>query len=169
MEIILIAAMAANRVIGHGGGLPWHNPDELRFFKETTFGHPVIMGSNTFRSLGKALPGRRNIIISRDPAFAAPGGETASSLTEALALCAGKVFVIGGGRVFTEALSFADGIIVSILDDVYDGDSVFPEIPAVFREISRERHETALPFTVLRYRRGRSAIHDQANTSGDHP
>jgi len=153
MEIILIAAMAANRVIGRGGSLPWHNPDELHFFKETTHGHAVIMGSNTFRSLGRALPERRNIVISRDPAFAAPGGETVSSLTEALALCQGKVFVIGGGRVFAEAMSLADGIIISILDDNYDGDSVFPEIPLNFQEISRERHETAMPFTVLRYRR----------------
>jgi len=151
---MLIAAMAANRVIGCGGGLPWHNPDELRFFKKNTYGHTIIMGSNTFRSLGGALPGRRNIVISRDPAFAVPGGETAPSLGEALALCQGKVFVIGGGRIFAEAISLADGIIVSILDDNYEGDCVFPEIPPVFREIGRERHETAMPFTVLRYQRG---------------
>jgi len=154
MEIILIAAMAANRVIGCGGGLPWHNPDELRFFKETTLGHAVIMGSNTFRSLGRALPGRRNIVISRDPFFAAAGGEIAPSLTSALARCEGRVFVIGGGRVFVEAIPLADGIILSVLDDNYDGDCVFPEIPPAFREISRQRHETALPFTVFRYRRG---------------
>jgi len=156
MEIILIAAMAANRVIGRDGGIPWHNPDELRFFKETTIGHAVIMGGNTFRSLGKALPGRRNIVISRDPAFAAPACETASSLAKALALCAGEeeeVFVIGGERIFTEAIILADGIIVSVFDDAYEGDSVFPEIPAVFREITQVRHEAAMPFTVFRYRR----------------
>jgi len=157
MEIILMAAMAANRVIGHDGGIPWHNPDELRFFKETTIGHAVIMGSNTYRSLGRALPGRRNIVISRDPALAAPDCETAPSLEAALALCAGmkdQVFIIGGGRVFAEAIRLADGIIVSVLDDAYEGDSVFPEIPAaVFREISRVRHETVMPFTVFHYRR----------------
>ena len=156
MEIILIAAMAANRVIGRGGTLPWHNPDELRFFKETTIGHVVIMGKNTFYSLGKALPGRRNIVISREPGFAAPACETTPSLTAALALSADTktpVFVIGGGRVFAEAITLADGIIVSVLDDAHAGDCVFPEIPAVFREISRVRYETVMPFTVFRYRR----------------
>ena len=158
MEIILIAAMAANRIIGRGGRIPWHNPDELRFFKETTMGHVVIMGKNTFDSLGRALPGRRNIVISRDPAFAAPACETAHSLTEALALCAGEkehVFVIGGGRVFAEAIMLADGIIISVFDDAHEGDCVFPEIPAAFREINRIRYETAMPFTVFRYRRRR--------------
>ncbi|MDR0477971.1 MAG: dihydrofolate reductase [Desulfobulbaceae bacterium] len=157
MEIILMAAMAANRVIGRGSGIPWHNPEELRFFKETTMGHAVIMGKNTFSSLGRALPGRRNIVISRDPALAAPACETASSLAEALALAAGEkdhVFVIGGGRVFAEAIGLADGIIVSVFDENYEGDSVFPEIPASFQEISRVRHETAMPFTVFRYQRG---------------
>ena len=156
MEIILIAAMAANRVIGRGGLIPWHNSDELRFFKETTMGHTVIMGSNTFRSLSKVLPGRRNIVISRDPAFTAPGGESARSLVEALALCAGKkehVFIIGGGRVFAEAINLADALVVSVLDDAYAGDCVFPEIPASFRKISQVRHEAATPFTVFRYRR----------------
>ena len=156
MEIILIAAMAVNRVIGRGGTIPWHNPDELSFFKETTMGHPIIMGSNTFSSLGRALPGRRNIVISRDPAFAASGCETASSLANAISLCAGgkgHIFVIGGGRVFAEAITFADSVIVSVLDDAYEGDSIFPEIPAVFREISQVRHETAMPFTVFRYQR----------------
>ena len=156
MEIILIAAMAANRVIGSQGVIPWHNPDELRFFKETTIGHTVIMGSNTFRSLNRILLGRRNIVISRDPAFVVSGGETARSLQAALALCAGmkeRVFIIGGGLVFAEAITLADGIIVSVLDEAYEGDSFFPEIPASFQEISRVRHETALPFTVFRYRR----------------
>ena len=157
MEIILIAAMAANRTIGREGIIPWHNTDELRFFKETTMGHTVIMGSGTFRSLGRALPGRRNIVISRDPACIAPDCETVLSLAAALALCAGvkdQVFVIGGEWVFTEAIMLADGIILSVLDAAFDGDRVFPEIPAAFREISRVRHETAMPFTVFYYRRG---------------
>ncbi|MDR3090067.1 MAG: dihydrofolate reductase [Desulfobulbaceae bacterium] len=153
MEIILIAAMAANRIIGSRGAIPWHNPDELRFFKETTCGHPIIMGSNTFHSLGMALPGRRNIVISRQPGFVAVGCEIATSLAKAISLCGGKIFIIGGGRIFAEAIALADGIILSALDDSYDGDSVFPEIPAIFREFSRERHETAMPFTVIRYRR----------------
>jgi len=156
MEIILIAAMAANRIIGCDGGIPWHNRDELRFFKETTMGHAVIMGRNTFCSLRSALPGRRNIVISRDPALVAPGYEIAPSLTKALALCTGgkdHVFVIGGARVFAEAILFADGLIVSVLDDAYEGDCVFPEIPTVFKETSRVRHETAMPFTVFYYQR----------------
>ena len=102
MDILLIAAMAANRVIGRNGETPWHIPEELRFFKETTMGHPLIMGRKTFTSLPGPLPGRMNIILSRDPSFAPPGTVTAASLKEGLDLCRGRtmVFVIGGAQVF---------------------------------------------------------------------
>jgi dihydrofolate reductase len=156
MDILLIAVMAANRVIGRDGEIPWHIPEELRFFKETTMGHPLIMGRRTFASLPGPLPGRENIILSRDPSFAPPGTVTAASLKEGLDLCRGraKVFIIGGAKVFSEAMPLATGIILSVLDREVAGDTWFPEIsPDLFRESGRERHNGTEPFTVIRYRR----------------
>ncbi len=156
MDILLIAVMAANRVIGRDGETPWHIPEELLFFKETTMGHPLIMGRRTFASLPGPLPGRENIILSRDPAFAPPGTVTAASLKAGLDLCRGrtKVFIIGGAQVFSEAMPLATGIILSVLDREVAGDTCFPEIsPDLFRETGRERHTGTEPFTVIRYRR----------------
>lgn len=156
MDILLIAVMAANRVIGRDGEIPWHIPEELRFFKETTMGHPLIMGRRTFASLPGPLPGRMNIILSRNPAFAPPGTVTAASLKEGLDLCRGraKVFIIGGSQLFSEAMPLATGIILSVLDRKVAGDTCFPEIsPDLFRETARERHIGTEPFTVIRYHR----------------
>jgi len=134
-EIILIAAMAANRVIGRAGSIPWHLPAELRYFKRTTMGHPIIMGRKTWESIGRPLPGRRNIVISRRPGFGAPGAEVVSSLEDALALCgdAGKLFVIGGAEIFAQAMGRAHTIFLTVLDREVAGDVVFPDIPSDFR------------------------------------
>lgn len=156
MEILLIAAMASNKVIGQNGQTPWHIPEELAFFKATTMGHPLIMGRKTFASLPGPLPGRLNIVLSRDPSFAPSGAAPASTLTEAFALCHGsaKVFVIGGTQVFNLALPLATGIILSVLDREVEGDALFPEFNCLeFQEISRSRHESAEAFTVIHYRR----------------
>src|SRR2546422_8660615 len=102
-KIYLVAAVAANGVIGRNGQLPWRLPEDLKHFKRLTFGHPVIMGRRTWESLGRALPGRDNIVVTRTAGYEAPGAAVASSLEAALALCAGEsvVFVIGGLEVLT--------------------------------------------------------------------
>ena len=158
MDILLIAVMAANRVIGKNGATPWHIPEELGFFKATTMGHPIIMGRKTFDSLPDGpLPGRENIVLSRNPAFAPAGVVVVPTLERALEHCAGqsKVFIIGGAQVFKEALPLATGIILSILDQAVDGDTHFPAFdPRIFQETRRERHTGgSQPFTVITYRR----------------
>lgn len=157
MDIVLIAVMAANRTIGRNGATPWHIPEELGFFKATTMGHPIIMGRRTFDSLSNgALPGRENIVLSRNPDFAPPGVVVVPTLERALAHCAGhpRVFVIGGAQIFREALPLATGIILSVLDHTVDGDTFFPTFdPQIFQETARERHPGRQPFTVITYRR----------------
>ncbi|MFP3983904.1 MAG: dihydrofolate reductase [Desulfurivibrionaceae bacterium] len=132
MEIIIIAAMAANRAIGKDNRIPWHLADDLKHFKETTMGHPLVMGRKTFESIGQALPGRRTIILTRDKDYSGNGVTTASSLYEALQLCRGshKVFIAGGGEIFREAMPIADKIILTTLNREVEGDVFFPEIPA---------------------------------------
>lgn len=156
MDIFLIAAMSTNRVIGRNGKTPWHIPEELRFFKETTMGHPLIMGRKTFTSLPGPLPGRENIVLSRNPSFAPSGVSIAVTLTEALDRCQGQetVFVIGGAQVFSEAMPFATGIILSTLEQEVDGDTCFPEFSLdVFRATTQKHYTGVDPFTVTIYRR----------------
>ena len=156
MDIVLIAAMSANRVIGKDGRTPWHIPEELAFFKTTTMGHPLIMGRTTFESLPFPLPGRRNIVLSRNPSFQPEGAEMVSTLEKALELCNGAniVFVIGGAQVFSVAMPVATGILLSVLDRTVDGDATFPEInPLEFREISKIRHTGTEDFNVITYQR----------------
>ena len=156
MDIILIAAMAPNRVIGKDNSIPWRIPEELRFFKTTTMGSPIIMGRKTFESLPKALPGRRNIVISRNTQYDPTGAEAVPSLEKALELCAheDKVFVIGGAQIFELALAHATTLLISLLDQPVEGDTYFPEIsPDIFVESKRQRLEPQLPFTVVTYHR----------------
>lgn len=157
MKVILIAVMATNRVIGRNNTIPWHIPEELRFFKRTTMGYPVIMGRLTYESLKGPLPGRQNIIISRNPAYITEGADNVTSLEQALAITreAEKVFILGGSEIFAEAMSFADNIILSVLERAVPGDVYFPEFSDEdFQEIARERHEEGVePFTVYYYKR----------------
>lgn len=156
MDIILIAAMAANRVIGHNNATPWHIPEELRFFKQTTIGHPIIMGRKTFSSLQGPLPGRRNIIISRSPAQGAADTETVTSLAEAVDRCHHheRVFIIGGAQIFALAMPLATTILLSVLAVEVVGDTYFPDIPpAIFKETGRQHHHATIPFTVITYQR----------------
>ena len=156
MDILLIAAMSMNRIIGKNGVTPWHIPEELGFFKITTMGNPIVMGRRTFNALPGPLPGRENIVLSRDPRFQHPGVTIARSLQEALEHCSGqpRVFIIGGAQVFRESLPLATGIILSVLDRKVAGDASFPEIdPLVFQETARQRHTGREPFTVITYRR----------------
>src|SRR5258706_1819736 len=122
-KIYLIAAVAANGVIGREGQLPWHLPEDLKHFKRLTLGHPIIMGRRTWESLGRALPGRDNIVVTRTPGYDAPDAAVASSLEAALALCSGELvaFVIGGQQLFAESLPLAAGLVLSQMPPGFQG------------------------------------------------
>jgi dihydrofolate reductase len=140
-RVYLVAAVAANGVIGASGRLPWHLPEDLRHFKSLTLGHPVIMGRRTWEALGRALPGRENIVVTRTPGYEAPGASVAASLDAALALCAGEptAFVIGGGELYAEALAVADGLVLTEIQRDYPGDARFPDYDrSAWRETQRK-------------------------------
>jgi dihydrofolate reductase len=145
-RLYLVAAVARNGVIGAKGKLPWHLPEDLRHFKKITLGHPVIMGRRTWESLGKPLPGRENIVVTRRADFAAPGASVAASLAGAIALCAGEPvsFVIGGAELYAEALPLADGLVLTEIDRDYEGDTRFPAWDrGAWRASQCEEHEQA--------------------------
>jgi dihydrofolate reductase len=145
-RIYLVAAVAANRIIGANGGLPWRLPEDMRFFRKVTIGHPVIMGRRTWESLKRALPERENIVVTRTAGYEAPGAAVASSLDAALALCVGEplAFVIGGSRLFEEALPLAAGLILTEIHRDFPGDTWFPQFDrAQWREVKREAHTAA--------------------------
>lgn len=142
-RVYLVAAVAANGIIGAGGKLPWHIPGELKHFKKLTLGHPVIMGRRTWESLKGPLPQRENIVVTRTPGYEAAGAAVASSLDAALALCAGEpvAFVIGGTRLFEEAMPLAAGMVLTEIRRDYAGDTWFPRWDrAQWRESQREAH-----------------------------
>jgi dihydrofolate reductase len=162
--LTLIVARARNGVIGRDGALPWHLPEDLKRFKALTLGHPVLMGRKTWDSIlarnGKPLPGRRNIVVSRQSGFSAPGGEAAGSLDAALALCADApvVFVIGGAQIYAEALPRAQCVELTEIDADVEGDAVMPPLdPAVWQETQREAHgpsaERPFGYAFVTYRR----------------
>jgi dihydrofolate reductase len=136
----LIVAMAKNRVIGHENKMPWHLPAELAYFKRITTGHPIIMGRKTFDSIGRPLPNRRNIVVSRNTSFHSRGVEVANSLENALALCANEnPFVIGGASLYAEALAITQKLFITEIDADLVGDTFFPPIDnSVWKEESRE-------------------------------
>lgn len=141
-----IAAMARNRVIGQDNGLPWQLPGDLKFFKAMTLGKPVVMGRKTFQSIGRPLPGRPNIVVTRDPAFAAEGVHIARDIGTALELAARlaretgaeEVMVIGGADIYAQALPRLDRLYLTEIDAEIAGDAHFPEIePRAWREADR--------------------------------
>ena len=161
--IAFVVAVAENSVIGQKGDLPWSRlPDDLQHFKRLTLGHPVVMGRRTFDSLGRALPKRPNIVITRQPGWTAPGCETAASVLGALARAREldtEVFVIGGGEIYREALPAADVVYLTEVHHRFEGDASFPPLsPTEWREETRERHEAderhayAFSFVTLRRR-----------------
>lgn len=156
MEIILIAAMAANRVIGRGSEIPWHLPGEQKRFKEITWGHPLIMGRKTFESIGRPLPGRRNIVITRNDQWQATGCEVAGSMEKALQCCrdADKVFVIGGAQIYQLAMPLATGLILTTFDAEVDGDVYFPEFSKEdFAPIYSESIVGEIPYVMTIWQR----------------
>jgi dihydrofolate reductase len=151
MQIGLIYARAANGAIGKGGVLPWHLPEDLAHFKRITSGHPVVMGRRTWESLPprfRPLPGRRNIVVSRQADWTPPGAERCASLDEALAMCAGvpQVWVIGGAQIFTQAMPLAVVAEVTELHRDFDGDVFMPPLAGEWVETRRERHHSAAGF-----------------------
>lgn len=145
MTISLIAAMDKNRVIGTDDGkLPWHLPADLKRFKSLTIGKPVIMGRKTFESIGRSLPERLNIVITRNKNYEAPGCAVVHSADEALAQTkdALEVMVIGGAEIFTQFFPRAGKMYLTLIDGVFSGSVYFPEWnSAEWREVSREAHE----------------------------
>ncbi|MDE1942522.1 MAG: type 3 dihydrofolate reductase [Betaproteobacteria bacterium] len=140
-RLSLIVAMTENRTIGANNAMPWHLPADLAFFKATTLGHPVIMGRKTFESIGRALPGRRNIVVSRNPGYLAQGCDTVTTIHQSLqqAGSAPEIFVIGGAQLFELALPQARRIYLTRIHATLDGDTFFPELdPAEWQEISRQ-------------------------------
>jgi dihydrofolate reductase len=129
-RVSLIVAMDPNRVIGNEGKLPWHLPAELQRFKALTMGHHLIMGRKTWQSIGRPLPGRTSIVLTRDPAYRAPGALVATSLEAALALAApdAEPFIIGGAQVFRDALPLAHRIYLTRVQREYHGDVFFPTL-----------------------------------------
>ena len=148
--ITIVAAMGRNRAIGLRGELPWYLPRELRHFKETTMGKPIVMGRRTWQSIGRALPGRQNLVVTRDPSFRAEGCEVAGSLTAALALARGdEVMIIGGGQLYEQTLAHADRMVLTLVDCEPPADTWFPEWrPGGWRQVAvrSERADEANPF-----------------------
>jgi dihydrofolate reductase len=157
-RIYLVAAVAKNGVIGAGGKLPWHLPEDLQHFKKLTLGHPIIMGRRTWESLGRPLPGRENIVVTRTAGYAAPGASVAASLEGAIALCAGEpvAFVIGGADMYAAALPLADGLVLTEIDRDFEGDTRFPEWDRkAWRAAQKETHTSAagVRFAFVLYER----------------
>lgn len=154
MTIILLAAVGANHVIGREGEMPWHLPEDLAHFKATTMGHTLVMGRKTYDSIGRALPGRRTIVMTSQIGWHAPSVEVAHSLAEALALAGPtEVFIVGGGEIYQQAMPFADRLMLTEVEQSPDGDVVFPTIePAHWRETARQAHEG---FAFVTYERKR--------------
>jgi dihydrofolate reductase len=145
-KVYLLAAVAANGVIGRDGRLPWHLPEDLKHFKRLTLGHPIIMGRRTWESLGSALPGRENIVVTGTPGYDPAGAAVANSLPAALALCAGEpiAFVIGGSQLFAEALPLASGLVMTEIQRDYEGDTWFPVFDrSRWQATQRESHVAA--------------------------
>ena len=157
-RIYLVAAVAKNGVIGARGKLPWHLPEDLKHLKKLTLNHPVIMGRRTWESLGKPLPDRENIVISRKPGFEAPGASIATSVEGAIALCAGEpvAFVLGGSEIYAAALPLADGLVLTEIHEEYEGDTYFPAWDRKgWRELQKETHtsEKGVRFDFVLYER----------------
>ena len=144
MKLSLIAAMADNRVIGHENRLPWHLPADLQHFKAITLGKPVLMGRKTWESIGRPLPGRTNIVITRDTGYVAEGCVVAHSLEEAVRAAgeAAEVMVIGGAQLYRQALPLADTLYLTLVHAEIRGDTRFPAWqPGEWRETARIDHE----------------------------
>jgi dihydrofolate reductase len=156
MIISFIAAMSQNRVIGRDQGLPWNLPEDLKRFRRITKGHPVIMGRKTFDSIGKPLPARENIVITRQE-ITIPGVKVVSNIDQALKLFEGtdqEVFILGGGQIFSESLPRADRIYLTLIEQDFEGDVLFPEVNwSQFKKTFEEVHTEPMPYRFINYDR----------------
>ncbi|GAA4384071.1 dihydrofolate reductase [Hymenobacter koreensis] len=159
--VALVVAMAENGVIGRDNQLPWHLPADLKHFKQLTLGHPIVMGRRTFESIGKPLPGRRNIVVTRQQDWQAAGCETVHSVLGAIELARetdDQVMIIGGAEIYRQALPAADTVYLTEVHHNVEGDAVLPPFTTdEWREESRERHEPdekhAFPYSFVTLRR----------------
>jgi dihydrofolate reductase len=163
MELGLIYARARNGVIGRAGGLPWHLPEDMAHFKRLTMGCPVIMGRKTWESLPerfRPLPGRTNIVVTRQPHWKAPGATRAASLPEAVALCAGepKAWVIGGADIYAQALPLAHVAEITEIEAEFEGDAFAPCLGTQWQEVARQRQRSAggLDYSFVTYQNSRA-------------
>jgi dihydrofolate reductase len=157
--VSIVAAVARNGVIGAGGGLPWHLPDELRLFKETTMGHVLVMGRRTYESVGRRLPGRTTVVVTRSPDWS-PGADevlVVHGIDEALGRARAiddEVFVVGGGELYEAALPHADRLLLTFVDQEPEGDTRFPDVDwDAWTEMDREPGDGWLRVTYERTRR----------------
>ncbi|WP_313167618.1 dihydrofolate reductase [Massilia oculi] len=144
-RLTLVVAIDAKGGIGIDNKMPWHLPEDFAHFKRVTLGKPVIMGRKTFDSIGRVLPGRRNIVITRNAGWSHEGAERAASLEAAIAMLGGApASIIGGAQIFVQAMDVADAMIVTHIDRVFDCDTFFPPIDAAeWRETARDTHHSA--------------------------
>jgi dihydrofolate reductase len=144
-RVVMVAAVADNGVIGRDGDVPWHLPEDLKHFRRTTLGHTVVMGRTTYDGIGRPLPGRTNVVITRQADWTADGVLVAHSLSEALDLAAGldgDVMVMGGGQVYAEAMPLADAQVLTEVHRSPEGDVRYPEFDRdAWKEVRREAHE----------------------------
>ncbi len=152
MTVSLIAAIAAHRVIGNRGALPWRLPDDMARFKRLTMGNPVVMGRGTWQSMGRALPGRHNVVLSRDPSLVIGGCTVVHSMEEAVSAVGPvrELFVIGGAQVYALFLPSADRLYITWIDAEVPGDAFFPEVP--WEEWRIVAEETAKPGSAFPHR-----------------
>ncbi|MGJ9414082.1 dihydrofolate reductase [Aeromicrobium sp. CF4.19] len=147
MTVTLVVAVGANGVIGRDGDMPWPRTGDQRQFKELTTGHPIVMGRSTYESIGRPLPGRTSIVLTRDPQWHADGLEVAHSLTDALTLASDhddEAFLIGGAQVYSQALAegLVDRMVITHVQQTVDGDAWFPELDwSAWSEVAREAHD----------------------------
>lgn len=166
MTVVLIVAFAENGVIGQGNAIPWRLKTDQQRFKAVTMNKPVVMGRKTFVSLRRPLPGRTNIVITRDTTFQAAGAVVTTSLDNAISVATGdalrrfatEIVVMGGAEIYKQSMAIADRLDVTEVHATIDGDTHFPAIdPAIWHETSRERHaaglEDSADFTYVTYRR----------------
>lgn len=161
IELFHIAAASENNVIGIGNALPWDIPEDMKFFRETTKGHPIIMGRKTFESMGRPLPHRQNIIITRDPNFKVEGAFIVGSLDQAYKICqqnmtqwGTKVFVIGGGEIYKQSLLDIAGVYLTRIHTVLQGDTLYPDLdPELFELVSKRDCEGDPSYSFLIYKR----------------
>ncbi len=152
--INIIAAVSKNDVIGDNNSLIWNIPEDMKRFKSITTGKTVVMGRKTYESIGKVLPNRRNIIISRNSDYSVDNAEIVNSLEDALSICSKneEIYVIGGGEIYNQTIDIADNIYLTYIDKEFSGDTKFPKISDKFvRCLKQDFHENGLTYSFINY------------------